>query len=62
MSSALVVSFHDQMLPWAGSLEDDQRFNRVLRTVLALIAILCVLALIMPAAVPDRSKNQDVRD
>jgi len=62
MSAALMVSFQGRSAPWAGSLEDDTRFNRILRTVLAIIFILSLLALIMPTPVPDRTKNEAVRD
>ena len=60
MSAAMMVSFRTPGLPWAGSAEDDMRFQRVLRTVLAIIVILCLLMLFMPVVKPDRTKVQEL--
>ncbi len=60
MSAAMPVSFRAPVLPWAGSLEDDTRFQRVLRSVLIILALLCLLELLMPVVVPDRSKSAEI--
>ena len=49
MSVATAVSFRGAVLPWAAVLEDDARFRRTLQRVLALVVILCLLMLFMPA-------------
>ena len=58
MSAALRVSFRAPVLPWAGSEQDDQRFGRVLRTVLIICGLLCLIELFAPMVLPDRSKPQ----
>jgi TonB family protein len=58
MSSALLVSFREPELPWAGSPEDDQRFKRVLRNVWAIAIVLCLIVLFMPPVVPDRKTQE----
>ncbi len=60
MSAALQVSFRNQVLPWAGSHEDDQRFQRVLRAVLVVCAIFILIALLVPVVTPDRNKAQEI--
>ncbi len=60
MSAVMMVSFRTPVLPWADSVEDELRFKRVLRNVLALCALLCLVALLMPVVVPDRSKVQEL--
>jgi periplasmic protein TonB len=54
------VSFRKQVLPWAGSLEDDLRFRRISHTVLLVCALLCIIVLLMPAMKPDRSQPQEL--
>jgi TonB family protein len=60
MSASLAVSFRTPVLPWAGSLEDDERFARVRRNVLVISALLCVVVLLKPVVVPDRSQAPDL--
>ncbi len=60
MSTALMVSFREPEFPWAGSPEDDSRFNYLLRNVLTFCIVLSLLVIFMPVAVVDRSKNQAV--
>ena len=60
MSATLSVSFQAPVLPWAGSAEDDARFQRVWHTVLAISALACLAVLLSPAPVIDRSKSQDL--
>lgn len=62
MSAALAVSYRTPELPWAGSLEDDERFRRIYRNVLILLALLILLGVLMPPAVQDRSKNEAARE
>src|SRR2546423_7050366 len=59
MSVALAVSFRDNILPWAPSLDDDARFRRVLHRVLALVVVLCLIMLFMPAPQADRKELQE---
>lgn len=60
MSAAMMVSFRAPNLPWAISLEDEQRFHRVLRDVLIICVLFCLLIWLMPVVLPDRSKVQDL--
>ena len=46
--SAAAISFRNSILPWAISPEDEARFKRILRSVLALSAIICIVLLLMP--------------
>ena len=55
----LAVSFRDNILPWAPSLDDDARFRRVLHRVLALVVVLCLIMLFMPAPQVDRKELQE---
>ncbi|MET3106253.1 TonB family protein [Oxalobacteraceae bacterium GrIS 2.11] len=57
MSAALLVSYREPELPWAGSPEDDQRFRKVLQVVWALCIVLCLIVLFMPVVVPDRKEQ-----
>ena len=59
MSVALAVSFRANVLPWAQSPEDEARFRRVLHRVLALVVIVCLLMLFMPAPKVDRKEIQE---
>jgi TonB family protein len=58
--SAAAVSFRAAVLPWAIAPEDEARFRRILRTVLALCALLCVVLLLMPRPVEDRAAPPEV--
>jgi periplasmic protein TonB len=53
--SAAAISFRVSVLPWAISPEDEARFKRILRTVLALSAIICIVLLLMPRPKEDRA-------
>jgi len=59
MTAVLAVSFRDNILPWAPSLDDDARFRRVLHRVLALVVVLCLIMLFMPAPKVDRKELQE---
>lgn len=54
-AAAASVSFRAPLLPWAVALEDEARFRRILRTVLALSALICLVLLLMPRPVEDRA-------
>jgi len=60
MSASMAVSFRAPVLPWAGSAEDDARFKRISRTVVAICAVLSLITLLLPAMKPDRSKAQEL--
>ena len=60
MSAAMIVSFRPHTLPWAISNEDEARFQRILRTVLILCALLSLIVLFVPVVIPDRSKVQEL--
>lgn len=60
MSAAMMVSFRAPNLPWAISLEDEQRFHRVLRDVLIICVLFCLMVWLMPVVIPERSKVQDL--
>jgi len=62
MSAALAVSYRAPVLPWAGSPEDDERFRRIYRNILIVLALLILLGWLMPPAVQDRSKNEAARE
>ncbi|HNW64594.1 MAG TPA: TonB family protein [Piscinibacter sp.] len=53
--SAAAISFRNSILPWAISPEDEARFKRILRSVLALSAIVCIVLLLMPRPQEDRA-------
>ncbi len=59
-TTTLTVSFRHPVLPWAGSLEDDVRFARVRRAVLVVSTVLCLVVLLKPVVVPDRSQAPDL--
>lgn len=46
--TTLAVSFHERVLPWSAPFEDDARFRKVLRALLAIVAVLCLLTLFVP--------------
>lgn len=54
------ISFRGTVLPWAVSPEDEARFKRILNTVLAVCAILCILLLLMPKPQVDRAAPPEV--
>jgi protein TonB len=60
MSASMSVSFRAPVLPWAGAPEDDVRFQRVVRSVLVLCTLACLVVLLMPVVVPDRTQVQTV--
>lgn len=53
--SAAAISFRGPVLPWSLVIEDERRFNRILRTVLAVLAVLCLVLLLMPKPVENRA-------
>jgi protein TonB len=58
MSAALMVSFRMPEMPWAGSIEDDDRYNRILRNVLIICLVLSLIVLFMPVKKVDRTKAE----
>jgi periplasmic protein TonB len=60
MSVATMVSFRVPILPWAPSLEDEARFNRVLRWVLIAATLMCLVMLFYPTPTVDRSQPQEL--
>jgi protein TonB len=60
MSTAMMVSFRAPSLPWTISDEDEARFQRILRTVLILCALLSLIVLFVPVVMPDRGKTQEL--
>jgi periplasmic protein TonB len=60
MSATMAVSFRTPLLPWAYAQEDEDRFQRVMRIVLAVCAIACLFVLFMPVTVPDRTQVQTI--
>lgn len=53
--SAAAVSFRAPVLPWALVIEDEARFQRILRAVLIVCALVCLVLLLMPKPEVDRS-------
>ncbi len=60
MATAHAISFRAPVLAWAGVPDDDRRFKRVLNTVLAITAVICLVLLFMPPVQPDRAKPVEV--
>jgi periplasmic protein TonB len=58
--SAAAISFRAPVLPWALVIEDEARFKRILRIVLAVSAIICLVLLFMPRPVEDRAAPVEV--
>lgn len=58
--SAAVISFRAPVLPWTIVIEDEKRFKRILRTVLGILALLCLVLLLMPKPVVDRAAPVEV--
>jgi protein TonB len=59
-AAATMVSFRVPTLPWAPSLEDDARFRKVSRVVMALVVVLCLLMLFVPPPKIDRTQPQEL--
>jgi TonB family protein len=55
VSAAAAISFRERILPWALSPEDEARFRKILRTVLIASAVICLILLLMPRPVEDRT-------
>jgi protein TonB len=53
--SAAVISFRGPVLPWSLVIEDEKRFKRILRFVLAACVLLCAVLLLMPRPVENRA-------
>lgn len=53
--SAASISFRAPVLPWAIAPQDEARFRRILRRVLAVSVLLCLVLLLMPRPVEDRA-------
>ena len=58
--SAAAISFRVPVLAWAVSPEDEARFRRILRAVLAACVVICLVLLLMPRPVEDRSAPQEL--
>ncbi len=58
--SALAISFRPDVLAWADVPEDDARYRRILHTVLAAVAVVCLVLLFMPKPVVDRAKPPEL--
>jgi TonB family protein len=53
--SAAAISFRGPVLPWSLVIEDEARFKRILRSVLAACVIICLVLLFMPRPVENRA-------
>jgi protein TonB len=63
MAAAAVTSaitFRPSVLAWAGVPEDDRRYRRILHTVLAIVALVCLFLLLMPTPKVDRAAPQEL--
>jgi TonB family protein len=58
--TAAVISFREPVLAWAISPADEARFRRILRSVLAASAVVCLVLLLMPRPVEDRAAPQEL--
>lgn len=58
--SALAISFRNPVLPWSLVIEDERRFRRILHTVLGVSALVCLVLLLMPKPVQDRTQPVEV--
>lgn len=58
--AALAITFRPDVLAWADVPEDDARYRRILHTVLAIVAVLCLVLLFMPKPVVDRAKPPEL--
>lgn len=55
MNAAASISFRAPVLPWAIAPADEARFRRILRRVLAISVLMCLVLLLMPRPVEDRT-------
>lgn len=53
--SAAAISFRGPVLPWSLVIEDEARFKRILRVVLAACVVICLVLLLMPRPVENRA-------
>ena len=61
MSTAVMgVSFHDRVMPWAGSPEDDERFRRISWSVVITALLLCLILPWLPVSQPERTQPSAV--
>jgi TonB family protein len=58
--TAAAISFREPVLAWAISPEDEARFRRILRSVLAASAVVCLVLLLMPRPVVDRAATREL--
>ena len=58
--TAAVISFREPVLAWAISPADEARFRRILRSVLAASAVICLVLLLMPRPVENRAAPQEL--
>lgn len=58
--AALAITFRPSVLAWAGVPEDDQRYRRILNTVLIAVALVCLFLLLMPTPKVDRAAPPDL--
>jgi TonB family protein len=61
LSASLPVSFRTPVLPWAGSLEDELRYQRIWQRVLIACTVLCLGVLLAPIVKPDRAEPQPLQ-
>ncbi|MET0333839.1 MAG: AgmX/PglI C-terminal domain-containing protein [Rhizobacter sp.] len=54
------ITFRPSVLAWAGIPEDDRRYRRILNTVLAITALVCIFLLLMPTPKEDRAKPAEL--
>lgn len=58
--AALAISFRPDVLAWADVPEDDARYRRILHTVLAAVALVCLALLLSPKPELDRAKPPEL--
>ncbi|WP_133309064.1 AgmX/PglI C-terminal domain-containing protein [Piscinibacter terrae] len=58
--STLAVSFRDNVLPWSIATADEERYKRVLRTVLAIVILFGLLFRFLNVPPPDRAKPAEL--
>jgi len=58
--AAIPISFRRSRLPWAGSRDDDARFNRIFVTVLAISIAVSLVMPWIPVPKPDREHPQEL--